>query len=106
MLAALASSIVYRSARLSRGSPPFFAAMMILRAILLQTLPRFASVAPFARLIFAQCECPAMIAPAVGGQSPVVSKYWPLNCPRPLILGLLLLLFLRRRRRDRHRFAL
>jgi hypothetical protein len=39
---------------LSRGSPPFFAAMMILRAILLQIFPRFASLAPFARLIFDQ----------------------------------------------------
>jgi hypothetical protein len=46
MLAALASSIVYRRLRLSRGSPPFLAAMMILRAILHQIFPRLASVAP------------------------------------------------------------
>jgi hypothetical protein len=54
MLAALASSITYRSERLSRGSPPPLAAMMILRAILLQTLPRLASLRPFCRLMFAQ----------------------------------------------------
>ena len=54
MFAALASSITYRKARLSRGSPPFLAAMMILRLILLQTVARFLSVAPLARLIFAQ----------------------------------------------------
>src|SRR5439155_5505433 len=40
--------------------PPFLAAMMILRAILLQILPRLASVAPLARLIFDQWECPAI----------------------------------------------
>src|SRR5438093_9324422 len=60
MLAALASSMVSRRFRLSRGSPPFLAAMMILRAILLQILPRLASVAPLARLILDQCECPAI----------------------------------------------
>jgi hypothetical protein len=54
MLAALASSIVYRRFRLSRGSPPFLAAMMILRAIFDHTFPRLASLAPLARLIFAQ----------------------------------------------------
>src|SRR3982751_1433316 len=72
MLTALASSIVYRSLRLSRGSPPFLAAMMILRAILLQIFPRLASVAPLARLIFDQCECPAMpaiICAATGSDS-------------------------------------
>src|SRR5688500_11983686 len=37
--------------------------MMILRAILDQTLPRLASLAPLARLIFAQWECPAIRTP-------------------------------------------
>ena len=55
MLAPRASSMTYRSERFSAGfPPPALAAMMILRAILLQTLPRFASVAPFARLIVFQ----------------------------------------------------
>src|SRR5947207_12339868 len=60
MLATFASSIVYRRLRLSRGSPPPLAAIMIFLATLLQSFPRLASVAPLARLIFDQCECPAM----------------------------------------------
>src|SRR5947207_7520191 len=72
MLTPLASSIVYRRLRFSRGSPPFLAAMMILRAILLQIFPRLASVAPLARLILDQCECPAIPAPlyAPGAAAP------------------------------------
>src|SRR6476660_1967824 len=41
--------------------------MMILRAILLQTLPRLASVAPLARLILDQCECPAIVTRIIPG---------------------------------------
>src|SRR4051812_10349099 len=71
MLTALASSIVYRRFRLSRGSPPALAAIMIFLAILLQILPRLASLAPLARLIFDQCECPAIV-----GSGEAVASCW------------------------------
>ena len=54
MLAALASSMTYRSERLSRGSGPPLAATMIFLAILPQILPRFLSMPAFLCLMFAQ----------------------------------------------------
>src|SRR5580700_4348089 len=41
--------------------PPLLDATMISRLSLLHSLPRLASTAPLARLIFAQCEWPDML---------------------------------------------
>src|SRR6266853_3738659 len=43
--------------------PPLLDATMISRLSLLHSLPRLASTAPLARLIFAQCEWPDMLPP-------------------------------------------
>src|SRR5437868_5263964 len=55
--------------------------MMILRAILLQTLPRLASVAPLARLILDQCECPAIVIGIIRAGRELSNAYaWRSSC--------------------------
>src|SRR5689334_1344462 len=61
MRASLAFWMALASAALPAGSPPpSRAATWIARASLVKRLPRFASVAPFLRLIWAHLECPAI----------------------------------------------
>src|SRR6476620_4875910 len=61
MRASLAFWMACARAELPAGSPPpSRAATWIARASLVKRLPRFASVAPFLRLICAHFECPAM----------------------------------------------
>src|SRR6266403_548690 len=63
--------------------PPCLAAMMMARLSLLQSLPRLASIAPFLCLIVAQCECPDMPPPAVGGgKQPGVMIHYSTPKPR------------------------
>src|SRR5213080_57279 len=63
-----AFSIAFCSARLPAGSgPPSFAATMIARESFENSLPRFASAAPFLCLIEDHLLCPDIDAPVITG---------------------------------------
>src|SRR5206468_6033910 len=65
MLTSLADSMAAFSRMLPFGSPPpFLAATVISRRILLKSLPRWTSALPFLRLICDHLECPDIALPS------------------------------------------
>src|SRR2546426_770980 len=93
-----ARSMASRSRKFPSGSPPpSFAASMISLVIFVKTTPRFASAAPFWRLIWLHFECPDMARNtinALGGLRPPYPREGAANRtdvgrrrPRPIYAG-------------------